>query len=75
MAENVTYTLFQMAKEMDAEIARLRAENEQLRAAPAISGGECCSAISPCAHQRKDPTTICDVCQRAALAAADRSAS
>jgi hypothetical protein len=23
----------------------------------------CLSAISPCGHQRKDPTTICGVCQ------------
>lgn len=26
----------------------------------------CCSAISPCSHQQRDPTTICDVCNRAA---------
>lgn len=26
----------------------------------------CCSASSPCAHQKADPTTICEVCQRAA---------
>lgn len=23
----------------------------------------CCSAVSPCAHQKKDPTTICPICQ------------
>ena len=23
----------------------------------------CCSAISPCAHQRQDPTTSCDTCK------------
>jgi hypothetical protein len=28
----------------------------------------CCSAVSPCAHQRNDPTTICDTCQLAAVA-------
>lgn len=27
----------------------------------------CCSAVSPCSHQQRDPSTICDVCQRAAL--------
>ena len=32
-----------------------------LRGAPG-----CCSAASPCNHQKKDPTTICDVCQQAA---------
>jgi hypothetical protein len=26
----------------------------------------CCSAASPCNHQKNDPTTICDVCQKAA---------
>ena len=27
----------------------------------------CCSAISPCAHQRSDPTTLCDICRQAAV--------
>jgi len=26
----------------------------------------CCSAVEPCSHQRKDPTTICDICKHAA---------
>lgn len=26
----------------------------------------CCSAVSPCSHQRQDPATICDVCRKAA---------
>jgi D-serine dehydratase len=25
----------------------------------------CCSAISPCSHQQKDPSTICAKCQEA----------
>lgn len=25
----------------------------------------CCSAISPCAHQRREPYSICRVCQEA----------
>lgn len=25
----------------------------------------CCSAVSPCAHQRRDPTTICGTCHKA----------
>jgi hypothetical protein len=29
----------------------------------------CCSAISPCAHQRLSPYTICETCSRSALAA------
>jgi hypothetical protein len=24
----------------------------------------CCSAISPCSHQREHPNTLCEVCQR-----------
>lgn len=31
---------------------------------PAFAG-ECCSAISPCAHQRKSPDTICETCRLA----------
>lgn len=27
----------------------------------------CCSASSPCGHQKRDPTTICEVCTLAAL--------
>jgi hypothetical protein len=30
----------------------------------------CCSSISPCAHQRVDPRTICDACAAAALVSA-----
>lgn len=26
----------------------------------------CCSAISPCEHQRRDPHTLCHVCQESA---------
>ncbi len=26
----------------------------------------CCSSISPCSHQQRDPTTICESCQKAA---------
>lgn len=29
----------------------------------------CCSAVSPCSHQQRDPSTICDVCKRAAATA------
>jgi hypothetical protein len=31
----------------------------------------CCSAISPCAHQQRDPHSICDTCQKAADDGAD----
>jgi DNA repair exonuclease SbcCD ATPase subunit len=31
--------------------------------------GKCYSAISPCAHQRKDPNSICDICKQAAAPA------
>jgi len=25
----------------------------------------CCSSVSPCNHQKRDPATICDICQQA----------
>lgn len=34
---------------------------------PVMASG-CCSAISPCSHQQRDPTTICDICRAAAIA-------
>lgn len=33
----------------------------------------CCSAITPCSHQQRDPSTICNVCSGAR--AADRRAA
>lgn len=30
----------------------------------------CCSAVSPCDHQKRSPYTICDVCKQAAVEAA-----
>jgi predicted Fe-S protein YdhL (DUF1289 family) len=26
----------------------------------------CCSAISPCSHQQRDPNSLCETCQRSA---------
>lgn len=35
----------------------------------------CCSAIEPCSHQQRNPTTICETCQKAADLVRDRDAS
>lgn len=33
----------------------------------------CCSAVEPCSHQCRDPTTICALCQAAGGMTADRA--
>lgn len=41
---------------------------------PELAPG-CCSATTPCSHQKADPDSICDGCQKAAtLISADEAA-
>lgn len=39
---------------------------QQTQDTPNTVAAGCCSAISPCAHQRRDPTTLCEACKLAA---------
>ncbi len=46
--------------------AAYAAARELARRAPVLALAEgCCSAVSPCSHQRHSPYTICDICQQA----------
>jgi hypothetical protein len=50
-----------------AAFANFEPNNETIKKASisiAMAPG-CCSAISPCGHQQRDPTTICDLCRQA----------
>ena len=51
------------ADRIEAALATLRASQEQDGEVRLADG--CCSASSPCAHQKQDPSTICGACQRA----------
>lgn len=56
--------LCELADEWDQEIAAALAQREATKPVTLAEG--CCSASSPCEHQKADPTTICGSCQRAA---------
>jgi hypothetical protein len=32
---------------------------------------QCCSAVSPCSHQQRDPYSLCEICARAARQSED----
>ena len=68
-ARHMLYEARQIAKEAVCEVLALR--SRPASALPVVGeAGKlapgCCSAISPCSHQRHDPRSICDTC-RAAL--------